>query len=964
MRRFHRNLMAIGLCFLISFLSPPIALALNAPSTPTNFSASALSTSEISLTWSSVSDATSYDIYRSTSSSGTYSYLDSVTTRRYTDTDLTSNKTYYYKIQAVNSAGSSPYSAIASATTYATFSNLSAKAIGSGQIYLSWNSVSRTTSYIIHRATSYSGTYTELARTTSTNYTDGNLTSGRTYYYQVEAVNSSGSNSFSEIASTTATGSSASTRITSDRLAGNNRYETSAKISQSGWDYSSYAIIVSGENYPDALCSAPLASKYNAPILLTSKAGLDPKTKAELSRLNVNHVFLIGGSGVIPFSAELEIKNMGISVSRIAGNNRYETSFRVAQTLGNRDQAIIATGGNFADALSIAPIAAMKGIPILLTPQDSLPSILKQYLENIQSTYIVGGTSAVSNRVLNQLPSPRRLSGTNRYETNSSILKEFANELNLGNCYLATGQSFPDALAGSALASLTNSPVVLISNPLQAVTIKYFKDNNESINKLITFGGTSVVPQSVINNILTGTTSIPSAPTNLTATAKSLSQIALSWSSVNGATSYSIYRATSSGGTYSLLSTVTSTSYTNTGLKANTTYYYKVRALSSAGSSPYSAVANAKTSISVPSVPSNFTASAKSSSQISLSWSAVSGATSYSIYRATSSSGTYSLLTTVTSTAYTNTGLAANTTYYYKIRAGNNAGSSSYSAVANATTFAAIIPSIPTNLTASAKSSSQIVLSWSAVSGATSYSIYRSTSSSGTYSLLTTVTSTAYTNSGLAANTAYYYKIRAVNSAGSSAYSATASATTNAGSKPPVPTKLTALALSSTQIALSWTAVDGATSYSVYTSTSPSGIYGLVSTVSSTSYTNTDLAANTTYYYKVLASNSAGSSSYSSEVSATTYPAAPRDLTATADSSSQITLTWSKIDGATSYSIYRSSSSTGTYTSIIEGVPSETYTDTGLSPKTAYYYKVKASNSIGSSDLSSEASDTTPAAIE
>lgn len=299
-----------------------------------------------------------------------------------------------------------------------------------------------------------------------------------------------------------ATDSSSLSQLQTDRLAGQNRYETSAEITKSGWTNSDYAIIASGEDFPDALCGAPLAQKYNAPILLTANDSLDEQSKNQLLRLKVKNVFIIGGVGVISSNVEQDIKNMGIEVSRIAGNDRYETSLKVAQTMGQFTQAVIATGENFPDALSIAPIAAIKGIPILLTPKENLPEGLKEFINNnVQSTYVVGGITVISDNVLNQLPSPKRLSGINRYETNISVIKEFTNELDFSNCYIGTGENFSDALAGSALVSLTKSPIILVSNPVDQSTKDLIKDNISSIKKVIVFGEKSGVPESVLISI-------------------------------------------------------------------------------------------------------------------------------------------------------------------------------------------------------------------------------------------------------------------------------------------------------------------------------------------------------------------------------------------------------------------------------------------------------------------------------
>jgi len=209
----------------------------------------------------------------------------------------------------------------------------------------------------------------------------------------------------------------------------------------------------------------------------------------------------------------------------------------------------------------------------------------------------------------------------------------------------------------------------------------------------------------------TSCTTVPSAPTGLTATASSSSAIALSWTAVTPPanctiSSYSVYGSTTSGFTPSssnlIASGVTGTTYTNTGLAASTTYYYKVEAVDADGSSAASAQASAETQAAscttVPSAPTGLTATASSSSVIGLSWTAVTPPanctiSSYSIYRSATSGFTASssnlIASGVTGTTYSNTGLTASTTYYYVVEAVDADGSSAASAQASATTQAA-----------------------------------------------------------------------------------------------------------------------------------------------------------------------------------------------------------------------------------------------------------------------------------
>lgn len=295
------------------------------------------------------------------------------------------------------------------------------------------------------------------------------------------------------------------------RLAGSDRYDTAVAIAKAGWAQSDYAILAFGENFPDALAAAPLAKKYNAPILLTDSVSLTQVTKQALSDLKVRKVIIIGGTGVISQNVQESLEASGITTSRIAGNDRFETSVKIAEQLGQVSSVAIVNGNGFADALSIGTVAGLKGMPILLVDNSGeLPDSVRAYLatQNIVNSYVIGGTAVIKDSLVSSLPSPTRLSGVDRYATNIAVLNQFASSFDSKAICMATGEGFADALTGTAYSIKNNLPILLLPSDSGVSTRSYIA-SKPTLSKVVVFGGESVVPSKIVSGFMNTATTSP-----------------------------------------------------------------------------------------------------------------------------------------------------------------------------------------------------------------------------------------------------------------------------------------------------------------------------------------------------------------------------------------------------------------------------------------------------------------------
>ncbi len=270
----------------------------------------------------------------------------------------------------------------------------------------------------------------------------------------------------------------------------------------------------------------------------------------------------------------------------------------------------------------------------------------------------------------------------------------------------------------------------------------------------------------------------------------------------------------------------------------------------------------------VPAVPSGLAAT-PGNAQVALTWSASSGATSYHLKRATTSAGPYTQIAAPTSATSTDSSVSNGTTYFYVVSALDAAGESANSSPVSAAPVVSVaIPPMPTALAAIA-GNTQVSLTWTASSGATSYHVKRATTSGGPYTQIAAPTATSFADTSVTNGTPYYYVVSALASAGESGNSAQVSAVPTAPTTIPAKPAGLAATAGNAVVALTWSASSGATTYHVKRATTSGGPYTQIAAPTSATYTDPSLSNGTAYYYVVSAINTAGESANSAQVMAT-----------------------------------------------------------------------------------------------
>ena len=280
-------------------------------------------------------------------------------------------------------------------------------------------------------------------------------------------------------------------------------------------------IIATAYNWPDALGGAALAGAFGGPILLTDPSTLPGDVMTEIRRLGASYAIILGGPAAVGQGVETALKKeLGTdNVDRLAGVGRYETAQMIAlatwYVLDDYDgHVFLATGANFPDALGASPLAAANGWPILLVKPASrevdYELVATLEMMDVTDIHVLGGESAVSSWAASTIalelqtsyfPAPTtvsvsRLYGPNRYATACTVAAYGVSNCGLSwdGLALATGQNFPDALAGGVLQGLDGSVMLLTpSASLDAGAKSILSTNKATIREVRFLGGTGAV---------------------------------------------------------------------------------------------------------------------------------------------------------------------------------------------------------------------------------------------------------------------------------------------------------------------------------------------------------------------------------------------------------------------------------------------------------------------------------------
>ena len=927
----------------------------------------------VSLSWSAPADGgsplTGYKLYRSTTSGAETLVATLGTATTYTDTGLVNGATYYYKLAATNAVGDSALSAERTATPFGRPASpaLGSATAGNAQVTLNWsapsdNGGSPLTGYKLYRGTS-SGAETLLATLgTATTYTDTGLTNGNTYFYKLAAANAAGdsalSNEVSAIPATTPTRADVEAR---DHRRRHGQPELERAGQRRRRSHRLQDLPRHDERRRDSAHDRRRADELDRhrprerdDLLLQGHRTQQRRRRPALQRALRDtrvHADRARRADAQPGHRRQRHRRAHLERTRLRRRHANHQLPDLPRHLQRRRDP----PHHHRQHHQLQRHRSRQRHRLLLRRrrhQRRRPGhVLQRTLRHTRD-------------------SPRRADaqpGHRRQRHRRAHLERTRHERRHANHQLHGSTAAPPAAARPSSPPSATPPAT--TTPQSTTAPPTTTSSPPSTPQARACSPTNAPATPV---------TVPVAPTLNPATAGN-GTVALTWNApaTNGGTpitNYRIYRGTSAAARHSSPPRQRRPATTTPRPRQRHAYYYgSPRTTPSATAVLRRAHRDSATTPGTPTLnpatAGDGTVASTGTHPPSDGGAAVSG---YKIYRGTSSGGETLLTTLDTATGYVDSGLANGTTYYYRVSATNRAGEGDVSTERSATP--GTVPGAPA-LNAADAGDGSVTLRWSAPASnggfpVAAYNVYRGTASGGE-TLLTTLGSTSYVDTGAANGTTYYYRVGALNSLGEGAPSNELSATPVAApvvNAPDAPSLDSATA--TRPVLLSWRpgASDGGsplTGYRVYRGTASGGETLLASLGSQTSYSDDSAAYGTTYYYRVTAVNAVGESAPSSELSATPVapdtvaPSKPGTPKALVVGTSQVALNWTASTDntrVTGYRIYRD----GT---LVATAPTTYFLDSGLAAASTHTYTVRGIDAAGNQSVVSSSLRTKAASL-
>jgi len=894
------------------------------PAAPASLTASPANGS-VSLSWPDVAGATGYAVYRASSADGPYAVIATSSAGSAQDGSASNGTTYHYAVAARNAGGESARCAQVTAVPLAppsAPSGLSASP-GNGSVSLTWNASARAGAYAIRRSTSPAGPFDPVGTVPATAFSDATVTNGTIYYYTVSAQNAGGeSAATAPVATTPVAPPPAPTGL--QLSAGNRRISLAWSASPRATSYGVRRAASPGGPYvavasPAALSYVDTDVANGTPVSYVITAlniGGESPPSAEASATPVSEPIAVGSLEAAPGNAQISLSWPPVAeatsyvvkraltpegpyaiIATPPGCAHVDAGLTNGTTYHYRVAALNAGGespdSSPASAAPVAPPPAPTGISAApgnkeagLTWSESPrarsylvkravspggpyadiataagPGHQDKGLTNGTAYYYVvsavnaGGESPASAEVkatpVDPPASPVDVVAT---AGNNQVLVSWA--ASPGSTYYQVKR-----------ATDKRGPYVAAANVARLSYVDNSAENGKTYFYIVHAanpGGRS--PHSLRASAMP--VPPPAAPAHFIALAGN-ARVSLTWEAVAEATGYTLKRSTSPNGPFLTIARVTPPSFLDADVANGTTYYYQVRSATGIVKGPLTAAVQA-TPTAPPAAPGGL-AAVPGHGTISLTWNASPGATSYHLKRGTSSEGPFETVAHPDGPAWTDLGLANGSTYTYRVTAENAGGESADSAPIAASPVAP--PAVPTGLQA-LPASGEVLLTWSAVPGATQYKVKRGLSADGPTAAIAEPAEPAYTDTGLTDGTTYHYVVSALNIHGESFDSYPAQATPVG--VPATPSGLTAVP-GNAKIDLAWDAVPFAARYRVMRGATPGGPYLLVGSPRDPAYSDCPLSNGVPQYYVVSAVNAGGESPGCAEFTSTPVSNAPAE---------------------------------------------------------------------------------------